>query len=204
MSGSAEALYRLIKSRRSIRRFLPERISPEIIKRLIEAAGRAPSAHNRQPWRYVILGQTAERARLVEQMRARWVQDLTADGLPADQIEQTVARGAERLQNAPVIILVCLTMSQMDEYRDARRKDSERVMAVQSVAMAGSFLLLSAHAEGLGACWMCAPLFVPELVRDVLELPSDWEPQGAIALGYPADEGRDRSRRAFEEVARWQ
>ncbi len=171
---------------------------------MIEAACRAPSAHNRQPWRYVILGQTAERTHLVEQMRARWVADLTADGMPTEQVEQTVTRGAERLQHAPVLILVCMTMSQMDVYPDPRRQEAERMMAVQSVAMAGSHLLLAAHAEGLGACWMCAPLFVPELVREVLELPTDWEPQGVIALGYAADEGRERSRRTVEEVARWQ
>jgi nitroreductase len=76
-------------------------------------------------------------------------------------------------------------------------------MAVQSVAMAGENLLLMAHAEGLGACWMCAPLYSQDIVRDVLDLPSSWEPQGMIIVGHPSGEGRDRSRMSMDMVAIW-
>jgi hypothetical protein len=70
-------------------------------------------------------------------------------------------------------------------------------MAVQSTAMAVQNLLLAAHAEGLGACWMCAPLFCPEVVRSVLAFPAYWQPQGLITLGWPADGGRERQRRVL-------
>ena len=53
--------------------------------------------------------------------------------------------------------------------------------------MAAQNLLLLAHAEGLGACWLCAPLFVPQLVVQTLGLPADWEPLGLITLGWPAE-----------------
>ena len=76
----------------------------------------------------------------------------------------------------------------MDTYADTRRTHAEYLMATQSVAMATQNLLLSAHALGLGACWMCAPLFVPETVRETLHLDADWEPQALITLGYPAEE----------------
>ena len=55
MSESALALNRLIQERRSIRRFNGSSIPPEILQRVLEAATMAPSAHNRQPWRFVIL-----------------------------------------------------------------------------------------------------------------------------------------------------
>ncbi|MEZ4593785.1 MAG: nitroreductase family protein [Chloroflexota bacterium] len=58
----------------------------------------------------------------------------------------------------------------------------------ESVAMAAQTLWLTAHAAGLGACWLCAPLFVPELVVETLQLPLDWEPQGLLTLGWPAEE----------------
>ncbi len=89
---------------------------------------------------------------------------------------------------AATLIVVCLTMEDMDRYPDARRQEAEHAMAVQSVAMAGQNLLLAAHAEGLGGVWMCAPLFCPQTVRTVLDLPPDYEPQGVIALGYPAEQ----------------
>jgi F420 biosynthesis protein FbiB-like protein len=90
----------------------------------------------------------------------------------------------------------------MDRYPDARRADAERLMAVQSTAMALQNLLLLAHAEGLAACWMCAPLFCPDTVRTALDLPTDWQPQALITLGYPAASGRKRERRAVSEFVR--
>jgi nitroreductase len=76
-------------------------------------------------------------------------------------------------------------------------------MAVQSVAMALQNLLLAAHAEGLGACWMCAPLFCPDAVQTALDLPDDWEPQALISLGYPAGPGKQRPRKPLADVARY-
>ena len=67
--------------------------------------------------------------------------------------------------------------------------------------MAGENLLLAAHAHGLGACWMCAPLFAQGLVVEALNLPTSWEPQGLVLLGWPAGLGKIRDRRPLEEVA---
>jgi nitroreductase len=61
-------------------------------------------------------------------------------------------------------------------------------MAVQSTALAGQNLLLAAHALGLASCWMCAPLFCPDVVAETLGLPEDWQPQALIAVGYAAEE----------------
>ena len=72
-------------------------------------------------------------------------------------------------------------------------------MATQSVAMAVQNLVLTAHALGLGACWMCAPLFVPETVRDILKLDAAWEPQALITVGYPA-EAKTKTRVPLEAV----
>ena len=90
----------------------------------------------------------------------------------------------------------------MDVYADDQRNNCERAMAQQSAAMAGQNLLLMAESLGLGACWMCAPLFCQRLVSTVLELPADWLPQALITLGYPAQR-RDRSREPWETKALW-
>ncbi|MEJ2082854.1 MAG: nitroreductase family protein, partial [Acidobacteriota bacterium] len=63
--------------------------------------------------------------------------------------------------------------------------------------------LLAAHAEGLGACWICSPLFVPDIVRNLLNLPASWEAQGMIILGHAAESGRERPRRPLEETIQW-
>jgi F420 biosynthesis protein FbiB-like protein len=131
-------------------------------------------------------------------MGARLRADRTADGDDPQDIEQDVARSYARLTGAPVLIIVCISMSDMDVYPDPRRAHYEWTMATQSAAMATQNLLLLAHAEGLAACWVCAPLFVSDLVRDTLNLPGDWEPQGLITLGYAAEQ-RQKRRAPFEE-----
>ena len=80
--------------------------------------------------------------------------------------------------------------------------ESEHTMAVQGTAMAAQNLLLAAHAAGLGACWMCAPLFCPDAVVAELALPADWEPQGIVTLGHPAESGKPFRRRPISESVR--
>lgn len=190
-------LTHLIKSRRSIRRYEADPIPEATIRRLLETAMWAPSAHNRQPWRFAVLTQPADKARLARAMGTRLRADRSADGDDPQAIERDVVRSYARLTGAPVLILVCLSMVDMDVYPDPERAQNERLMAVQSTAMAAQNLLLLAHAEGLAACWLCAPLFVPALVRATLDLPPDWEAQGLVTLGQPAVE-RQKQRAAPE------
>ncbi len=135
-------------------------------------------------------------------MGARFGDDLAADGVPAEEVERQVARSVARISGAPAVIVLFVSMADMDTYPDARRQEAERIMAIQSVALAAQNMLLMAHAEGLGACWMCAPLFCPDVVRAVLDLPDDWEAQGLLTLGYPA-EHRTRDRDLVETKTRW-
>lgn len=192
-----EILFDFIKNRRSVRRYTDEPIPQALILRLLEGATWAPSAHNRQPWRFAVLTQPVDKVRLAQAMGARLRADRTADGDDPDAIERDVARSYARLTGAPVLIAICTSLINMDHYPDPQRSRHEWTMATQSTAMAAQNLLLLAHAEGLGACWVCAPLFVPELVKGVLNLPDDWEPQGLITLGYPAQE-RSKTREPVE------
>ncbi|MGD2058686.1 MAG: nitroreductase family protein [Anaerolineales bacterium] len=203
MTGPAEAFYALASNRRSIRRFKHTPVADGILQRVLEAGIRAPSAHNRQPWRFAILRSTQARERLARKMGERLRADLEKDGLEPAAIEKDVARSYTRITGAAVGIVLCMDELTLDEYPDDRRRQAEFLMGVQGVAMAGENILLAAHAEGLGGCWVCAPLFVPELVREELDLPESWVPQGMILLGFPRDGGRLRTRRPLEEVTLW-
>ncbi len=198
LPASREA-HMLIRSRRSIRAYGPDRPAREVLERLFVTAAAAPSAHNRQPWRYLVIQKPELKTRLAAAMGARLAADRLGDGDPAAEVQKDVARSFARLTGAPLLVLVALTLADMDNYRDAGRSEAERVMAIQSTAMATQNLLLAAHAEGLGACWMCAPLFCPAEVEAVLGLPDGWEPQGLLTLGYPAGPGKIRERRPTSE-----
>lgn len=192
-----EPIHNLIRSRRAIRRYTGEPVAREVVERVLETAVWSPSAHNRQPWRFAVLSQPASKETLAAAMGNRLRADRTADGDRPDVIERDVARSHARITGAPVAIVVCLSLSDMDSYPDPRRQQAERDMAMQSVAMAAQNLLLLAHAEGLGACWLCAPLFVPQLVVQTLHLPADWEPLGLITLGWPA-ESKEKTRQPLD------
>jgi len=182
------AFLSLARARRSIRRYTPAPVDHILLESLLEAAIWAPSAHNRQPWRFCVITEAATKAHLSTTMAAAWQADLMGDGADREAIARRIAISHARLTGAPVLIVPCLTLAEMDIYPDAERSQAERTMAVQSVALACQNLLLAAQAAGLGTCWMCAPLFVPALVRQALDLPEDWEPQAVVTLGYPAEE----------------
>ena len=102
-----------------------------------------------------------------------------------------------------MIVLLCLDTADVRNFNDSTRDDGDYIMGVQSVALAGGHLLLAAHAEGLGAVWICAPLFAPERVREALDLPENWIPQGMISLGYPAEDPKVKEIKPLKEVVRF-
>ncbi|NDJ62887.1 MAG: nitroreductase family protein [Chloroflexi bacterium] len=191
-----------IRARRSLRRYRPEPVPRPVIEALLTAAIWAPSAHNRQPWRFGVIESGARKESLARAMGARLRHDLAADGVPEAVIAADTERSYDRITSAPVLIALCLSMMEMDSYPDSGRNHNEYLMAVQSTAMAGQNLLLAAHEAGLGACWMCAPLFCPDVVGVALALPDDWEPQGLITLGYPA-QTREKTRKPLAESVLW-
>jgi F420 biosynthesis protein FbiB-like protein len=195
-------ILKAIHERRSLRCYQDKALAPELIEDLIEAGTWAPSAHNRQPCLFAVVQSFETKEMLAVAMGARLRSDLERDFVPEQVIEKDLNRSYERLTSAPVLIVVCLTMVDMDVYKDEHRNHNEYIMTVQSTAMAGQNILLAAHGSGLGACWICAPLFCPELVQSTLELPDDWQPQGIISLGYPAQE-REKTRAPLETRIIW-
>jgi coenzyme F420-0:L-glutamate ligase/coenzyme F420-1:gamma-L-glutamate ligase len=192
----------IIFGRRSIRRYQDRPVPREVLEAILTAAIWAPSAHNRQPWRFAVITSPDVRKALATAMGARLRADLEADNVPQAMIEQNVSRSFSRISGAPVLVLACLSMADMDEYPDGRRASAERLMAAQSTALAVQNLLLAAHAEGLGACWLCAPLFCPDVAVTQLDLPGDWEPQALITLGYPAEQ-KQSTRQPLESRVIW-
>ena len=195
----APTLYAVIERRRSVRAYRLEPIEEALIERLVRAASLAPSPHNRQPWRFVLL-RGAAAGQLADAMGARLAEDRRRDGDAEEAILRDVARSRARIAAAPALLLVCATLEEMDAYPDAKRREAEYLMAVQGTAMAAQNLMLAAAAEGLATCWLCAPLFCPETVRRTLLLPEAWRPQGLITLGLPAAAGKLRPRKPPQDV----
>ena len=140
------------------------------------------------------------KANLADVMAQDFQRDLERDNISPENIQTQVKRARDRFASTPVAILLCLDMTEMDEYPDEKRRQAEYLMAVQSVANAGMQLLLAAHAEGLGAVWVCSPLFAQGTIQNALSLPNTWEPQAMIYLGYPATIPNKRERKPLKSI----
>jgi F420 biosynthesis protein FbiB-like protein len=172
-----------LRTRRSIRRFKLDSVPAPVIERILDTATFAPSAHNLQPWRFAVIQTESAKIILGKSLTEKLRFDMNAEGASQADIDFRVRRSLRRIEDAPVIILLCRDVTSV-------RKDEpeEHTMAMQSVALAGMQMMLAAHAEGLGANWICWPLYAQEAVREALKLPDAWEPQGMFFIGYPDDE----------------
>lgn len=179
---------------------MPKAVPEATLLRIIEAARWAPSAHNSQPWRFIIITDTKIKKRLAEEMASDWLRDLESDGVPAEVSKKLVEESIRRFTETPAIIIAAIVMGEMQKYPDRRRQRLEHLMATQSLAAAIQNILLAAHAEGLGTCWFCAPLFCQETVRKVLGIPQGVEPQALIAVGYPAESPEPPARKPLKNI----
>lgn len=191
----------LIKSRRSIRRFKPAKVPRDVILTIMDLARWAPSAHNAQPWRFIVIDDEEVKRRLATEMGKVWLYDMCKDGVQKEKAERIVKLESwDRITKSSIIVMVCLTMKNMHKYPDARRQNAEYLMAVQSVAAYIQNLLLIAHHHGLGACWICAPLFCRNAVRRVLGLPKKLEPQAMIIMGYVDEKTQTPIRKPLDKI----
>ncbi len=190
-----------LKSRRSIRKYTPQPVPTEILEEILNASTYAPSAHNTQPWRFIILTETQQKRSLAQAMAQAWLADLQKDGTPQENGASLADASVERFTNAPILVVTCLTLKDMQQYPDAERQKSERDLAVQSLSAAIQNMLLATHAKGLGACWYCAPVFCKAAVRQALQIPDDVEPQALITIGYPAEKPNAPPRKTLRSVA---
>lgn len=201
-SMQATPVLRNMRQRRSVRQFRDQPVERATVETLLTAANWAPSAHNRQPWRFVVIETPAVRERLARAMGDRLRTDRQADNTPAAVIEQDVSRSYQRITGAPSLVLMCLSMQDMDTYPDDRRSSKEYMLGAQSVALAAQNFMLAAHDAGLATCWLSAPLFCPEVVRAALDLPANWEAQVLMMLGY-ADPVPDKPRQPVADFTLW-
>jgi coenzyme F420-0:L-glutamate ligase / coenzyme F420-1:gamma-L-glutamate ligase len=203
----AEDMFRLgaadvVTARRTVRDFTDAPVPPDAVSRAIAAAVTAPAPHHSQPWRFAVVESQQARTTLLDDMLAAWQADLTADGFTADQISKRVRRG-EVLRRAPLIIVPCLVAEAAHAYPDERRNAAERAMFLVAMGAGVENLLVALAVEGLGSCWVSSTLFCRDAAARALGLPPDWEPVGAVGVGYPAAPAPHRPDRDPRDFARW-
>ena len=199
--ASGPGILDTIHGRRSVRRYLEKDVPGDLVEQVLEAARWAPSPHGRQPWRFAVLRGDKTKERLADAMGEEWRSNLEMDGQRTEIVEKRLEGSRRRLRDAPVLVLFCLYLEDLDVYPDAERQRGETTMAVQSLGAAAQNALLAAYDLGLDAGWMCAPLFCPEKVVEALDLDARLVPHALLTLGYAeGDPPKRRERLPLDEL----
>lgn len=171
-------IFEAIKNRRSIRRFLNKPVADELILQVIDAGTWAPSAHNKQPWAFVVVKQKETLTEIAER-----------------------SKYAKFLPQAAAAIVVCANFSYK---RNLLEEKGVEYFSVQDTAAAVQNMLLAAHGLGLGTCWI-GDVNEPQL-RDMLNIPVDFAPVCIMALGWPEADINPKApaRKAPQEVIGWE
>lgn len=180
--GRAEALL----TRRSVRHFADGPVDPEVLSAAFADALTAPAPHHTHPVRFVWVRDDARRRAMLDAMAAAWRADLTDDAKTPESIDKRLRRG-QILYDAPELVVPCLVPDGVHDYPDARRRAAERTMFTVATGAAVQGLLVALSVRGVGSCWVGSTIFAPDVVRSTLDLAADWEPLGAVAIGYPAE-----------------
>jgi len=202
----------LMQKRRSIRRFKPEVPPDADILKLIEAAVAAPSATNKQPWRFLIAKKKQHFeiiAKAVDKARQHYL------SLLSPEYRSEFANYSVNFMsflNAPVIILPiyrafpgisALVKEKSPEKEVVFLKTYEHDTALMGVSLAVQNILLMCEAVGLGACCMTGPLIARLEIEKGLLVPKGWQIAAVIAVGYPDEAPQPPGRKKLEMITKW-
>jgi coenzyme F420-0:L-glutamate ligase/coenzyme F420-1:gamma-L-glutamate ligase len=198
---TAESLLELMRSRRSIRTYANTPVSRDTLAQVIEAARWAPSNHNRQGWRFLVFENRDEIKHLAQQTRHVISHVLDQSNRTLNHQADSILHHCGAFDQAPVVILVMHKKPPAVGKALLNHATGEHACGeVISAAMASQNLLLAAHAMGLGACIMTAPLLAGDVWSTLNDLPVGHEPTCLITLGYPAETPEAPRRKKPEHI----
>ena len=202
----------VMRARRSVRRFTAEVPDRALIERALAAATSAPSASNKQPWRFLVVTNRERVARAGAAVREA-VERVSRHVPPALQPAfRAYGDYFTRFESAPVVIVALFrTLTVLSNLVDARLAEDdvariaimERDSGLIGTALALQNLMLMAHTLGLGTSGMTGPLLAADALREIFEITPSWEIAALVPLGFPAEVPPSTTRKPVSRVVEW-
>lgn len=192
-----------IENRRSIRKFSNQDVPNSIIKDIIESGTKAPSAKNRQPWKFIVV-QGDSKQEMISAFKKGFERELTGDDplLPNSRIHINGAKySLEIMKNAPVTIFIINTASKGLFAELSNEEKIYEFANTQSISASIENILIEATDRGLGTLWICDIFFAYKELHNWLNV--EGEMVAAISLGYPIETPKQRPRKKIDDVIEW-
>jgi nitroreductase len=168
-------VYDAIRLRKSVRSFQKKEVPDEVLNKILNAARLAPSARNRQEWRFIIVRNPDTRRKLAE-----------------------AAKKQMFIAEAPVVIVCCAEAEDLNYVMTCGQ-----LAYPIDLAIAIDHITLAAVAEGLGTCWIGA--FYENEVKKILNIPENIRVVELLPLGYPADPSAvEKNRLPLEKIVKYE
>lgn len=206
-------LFDLVRQRRSIRRFKPDPVPDDLIRKIIDVARWAPSGFNMQPWEFVVIQKPELRRQIVEIADPYWRQSVQMEeARPAWQGRTWKLTGMTDTKGdfaeAPVYLLLCGDPRTQTGLPMGVQCDSHRRWLIHQSGLANAFLYmhLAATTLGLATQWFSVVQvpYVACMIKKLLGIPDALETYDLMVLGYPAITPPDKFIREAEEVTHWE
>ncbi len=191
-----------IKKRRSIRSFEDRPVSGEIIESILTAALLAPSATNRQPWRFMVV----DDGDLINHLGEAIMQPFVT-GAPVIIVccidkraftKNIIRERVEELVAAGVMNREVANMLYKRKLPEKAEEAGIPLSAYIDIGIAVEHLVLSAVSRGLGTCWV--RMFDSERVCSILKLKEEHVPVALLPLGYPGENPPARPRLSLDDI----
>ena len=191
-----------IYNRRSIRKYLDKQITQELIEQIIDAGRMSPSAKNRQPWKYIVLGGENK----LEFLKCMWKGILREENenslLPNSKNGLADAKNTWNIMMQAPILIVVLNNNGKNPF-DMIDADSRFVEICDTLSIGASIenMLLTATEIGLGTLWIANTCYAYKELTEYLE--TTQQLVGAIALGYADEKPIQRPRKQLEDIVEY-
>ncbi len=199
-------LWDAMYTQRAIRYWEDKPVPRDLLEKVIEAASKAPSGSNTQPWVFVVIDDPDQRQKIGDALNEVYeggpLKSMIAEGQKSeDKTQRLMLKGAQsffsKLAKAPAIVVPCLYQL------SSPTPDPSSLEAGSSIYMAVQNLMLSARGLGLGTVMTTAHVLINEPLRQICAIPDDAYPVALIPIGFPDANFGPTTRKPVSEVIRF-